>query len=49
MKAVSEATADLTYPAWAPVATNTLTGRSSFFTDPQWTNYPARFYRLRSP
>jgi hypothetical protein len=34
---------------WLPVATNTLTGGSSYFSDPQWTNYPARFYRLRSP
>jgi len=22
---------------------------TSYFSDPQWTNYPARFYRLRSP
>jgi len=36
-------------PVWSPVATNTLTGGASHFSDPQWTNYPARFYRLRSP
>ena len=36
-------------PTWSPVGTNTLTGGSSYFSDPQWTNYPARFYRLRSP
>jgi hypothetical protein len=35
--------------AWYPLATNTLSGGSSYFSDPQWTNYPARFYRLRSP
>ena len=23
--------------------------RSVYFTDPQWTNYPDRFYRIRSP
>ena len=32
-----------------PVATNTLTGGQSVFSDPQWTNYPNRYYRLRSP
>jgi len=32
-----------------PLATNTFTGGSSYFSDPQWTNYPARFYRLRAP
>jgi hypothetical protein len=26
----------------------TLTGGSSYFSDPDWTNYPGRFYRLRS-
>ena len=30
-------------------ATNTLTGGTAYFGDPQWTNYPGRFYRLRSP
>ncbi len=44
-----EASASLTDPVWAPVATNTLTGGSAYFSDPEWTNYPARFYRLRSP
>jgi len=44
-----QATADLNHPAWAPVATNTLTGGASYFSDPQWRNYPARYYRLRSP
>jgi hypothetical protein len=44
-----EASTDLASPIWSPVRTNTLTGGSSYFSDPQWTNYPARFYRLRSP
>jgi hypothetical protein len=35
-------------PAWTPVTTNTLSGGSFYFSDPQWTNYPQRFYRLRS-
>jgi hypothetical protein len=46
---VVEACTNLANPAWNPVATNPLTGGSSYFSDPRWTNYPARFYRLRSP
>ena len=46
---VVEACTNLANPSWSPVGTNTLTGGSSYFSDPQWTNYPARFYRLRSP
>ncbi len=34
---------------WQPVQTNTLTTGSAYFSDPQWTNYTGRFYRLRSP
>jgi hypothetical protein len=29
--------------------TNTLAGGSFYFSDPEWTNYPSRFYRVRSP
>jgi hypothetical protein len=46
---VVEACTNLANPIWSPVGTNTLTGGSSYFSDPQWTNYAARFYRLRSP
>ncbi len=46
---VVEACTDLAQPLWTPVGTNTLTDGSSYFSDPQWTNHPARFYRLRSP
>ena len=45
---VVEACTNLVNPAWTPIATNTLTGSSSWFSDPQWTNYPGRFYRLIS-
>jgi hypothetical protein len=45
---VVEACTNLANPVWQPVATNTLTGGTSYFSDPQWTNYPGRFYRLRS-
>jgi hypothetical protein len=45
---VVEASANLVNPTWTPVGTNTLTGGSSYFSDPTWTkNHPARFYRLR--
>jgi hypothetical protein len=49
MTVVVEASASLTSPNCFPVATNTLTGGSFYFSDPQWTNYPMRFYRIRSP
>jgi hypothetical protein len=51
---VVEAGTDLANPVWSPVSTNTLntfigTNGTSYFGDPAWTNYPGRFYRLRSP
>jgi hypothetical protein len=46
---VVEACTNLAYPTWIPVQTNTLAGGSSYFSDSQWTNYPACFYRLSSP
>ncbi len=46
---VVEATTSLSNSIWIPVGTNTLVDGSSYFSDPQWTNYPARFYRLRWP
>jgi len=44
---VVEACTNLANPIWSSVGTNTLTDGSSYFSDSQWTNYPARFYRLR--
>jgi hypothetical protein len=32
---------------WQMVWSNGLSGASATFTDPQWKNYPARFYRAR--
>jgi hypothetical protein len=46
---VVEACTDLANPAWSRIGTNTLSAASSYFSDPQWTNYPSRFYRLCSP
>ncbi len=45
---VVEAATNLANPVWIPVSTNTLTGGTNYFSDPQWTNYPARFYRITS-
>jgi hypothetical protein len=30
---------------WTPLFTGTVTNGSIYFSDPQWTNYPARYYR----
>lgn len=46
---VVEAATDLAARNWSAISTNTLAGGWSYFSDPQWTNYPNRFYRLRSP
>ncbi len=46
---VVEACTDLANSTWSPLRTNTLSGDSFYFSDPQWTNQPARFYRLRTP
>ena len=40
---VVEACTNLANPIWSPVGTNTLTDGSSYFSDPQWTNYPSAF------
>jgi hypothetical protein len=48
---IVEACTNLTInnPFWFLVGTNTITDGSVYFTDPYWTNYPARFYRVRWP
>jgi hypothetical protein len=51
---VVETCSNLANPVWTPIGTNTLntfigTNGTSYFSDPAWTNYPGRFYRLRSP
>jgi hypothetical protein len=51
---VVEACTNLSNPVWSPIGTNTLntfigTNGTSYFSDTDWTNYPGRFYRLRSP
>jgi hypothetical protein len=46
---VVEGCANLASPAWIPLQSCTLTNGSLYFSDPQWTNYPGRVYRIRSP
>jgi hypothetical protein len=46
---VVESCTNLGNPSWTPVGTNTLRNGLSYFSDARWTNYPTRFYRLRSP
>ena len=46
---VVEACTNIFNPVWQPVQTNTLAGNSVYFSDPQWTNFPNRFYQIVSP
>jgi hypothetical protein len=46
---VVEACTNVANPAWSGVSTNPLSNGFTCFTDPDWTAYPARFYRVRSP
>jgi BspA type Leucine rich repeat region (6 copies) len=43
---VVEAATNLANPVWILLSTSPLTGGTSYFSDPQWTNYPMRFYRV---
>lgn len=44
-----EACTNLYGASWQPLQTITLTDTSTYFSDPQSTNYPERFYRLGLP
>ena len=46
---VVDACTNLANPVWQPIETNILSSGASYFSDPQWTNYASRFYRLRTP
>jgi len=46
---VVEACTGLASGTWTALQTCTLTHGTNYFSDPAWTNYPARFYRVRSP
>jgi hypothetical protein len=44
---VLEASANLHESVWSPVATNTLLEGWTYFSDPRWNDWPARFFRVR--
>jgi hypothetical protein len=44
-----EACTNLASASWTSLQSCTITNGSIYFSDPQWTNYPRRFYRIRSP
>lgn len=44
-----EACTNLAAPSWTTIQTVTLTNGLYHFSDPQWPNYPARFYGLGFP
>jgi hypothetical protein len=45
---VVEASTDLSKNTWTPLQSNALNNGVVNFTDPEWTKYPSRFYRVRS-
>ena len=45
---VMEACTNLAKTNWVPLRTNTLGAAPVYFSDPKWTNYPGRFYRVRT-
>ena len=46
---VVEACPNLTLADWTPLQSCVITNGSIYFSDPAWTNYPTRLYRIRSP
>jgi hypothetical protein len=46
---VIEASTSLGNAGWTPLQSSSLTNGSIYFSDPNWTNSPSRFYRVRSP
>jgi hypothetical protein len=46
---VVEAASDVAGSGWSQLLSANLTNGLIYFSDPQWTNLPSRFYRIRSP
>ena len=46
---VVEACTNLGNASWVALQSLNLTNGAFYFSDPNWTNYPARNYRIRSP
>ncbi|HEY5915557.1 MAG TPA: leucine-rich repeat protein [Verrucomicrobiae bacterium] len=49
MTVVVEGRANLATSGWLPLKTNTLSADTFYFSDPDWSSYGARFYRICSP
>ena len=49
MNIAVDACTSLTNPTWLPLQTNTMSADTFYFSDPDWTNSPRRFYRVRWP
>lgn len=47
MKAVIQVCTNLADADWQPMYTDTFANATHYFSDPDWTNNPRRFYRLR--
>jgi len=46
---VVQAATNIVNPVWLPIQTNMLTGGLFYFSDPQWSSFPTRYYRLQMP
>jgi hypothetical protein len=46
---VVEACTNLASPVWTPLQALAVTNGLAYFTDPQWTNYPDRYYHIAAP
>jgi hypothetical protein len=46
---VVAASTNLARPVWTPLLTNALDNGSFYFSDPQWTNFQGRYYRISAP
>jgi len=46
---VIQAATSLSPPDWTPIATNALSNGVFNFADPQWSNFPQRYYRVGTP
>ena len=46
---VVEACTNLANPVWMPLQSMTLTNGLVYFTDTNWSNYPARYYGIGFP
>jgi hypothetical protein len=46
---VVDSCTDLSSSVWVQLESVNLTNGLFYFSDPDWSNYPSRFYRIRSP